>query len=85
MTALNDADASVQSWAGLALGEIGDPKTVPALMALAADPKQDAGIRCNAIGSLGQMKAADATELVRHLWPIGAKRCRCRPPSRSTG
>jgi HEAT repeat protein len=65
--ALSDADAGVRSWAGLALGEIADPKTVPVLMAVAGDPKKDAGLRCNVVHSLGRMKAAAATELMRKL------------------
>jgi HEAT repeat protein len=65
--ALGDDDGGVRSWAALALGEIADPKTVPALMTAAGDPKQDAGLRCNAIQSLGSMKAAAATELMRKL------------------
>jgi HEAT repeat protein len=65
--ALSDADAGVRSWTALALGEIADPKTVPVLMAVAADPKQDAGLRCNVICALGRMKAAAATELMRKL------------------
>jgi HEAT repeat protein len=67
VTALSDADASVRSWAALALGEIADPKTVPALMAVAGHPKQDAGLRCDVIHSLGRMRAAAATELIRKL------------------
>jgi len=67
VAALSDADAGVRSWAGLTLGEIGDPKTVPGLMAAAGDPKEDTGVRCNAIHSLGRMKAAAATELMRKL------------------
>ena len=67
MKALSDADAGVGSWAALALGEIADPKTVPVLMAVDGDAKQDAGLRCNVIHSLGRMKAAAATELVRKL------------------
>ena len=64
---LSDGDAGVRSWAGLAVGEIADPKTVPVLMAVAGDPKQDTPLRCNVIYSLGQMKAAAATELMRKL------------------
>jgi HEAT repeat protein len=67
VTALGDADAGVRSRAALALGQIADPKTVPALMAVAGDPKQDAGVRCNAIHALGRMKAAAATDLMRKL------------------
>jgi HEAT repeat protein len=65
--ALSDADADVRSWAGLALGEIADPKSIPPLMAAAGDPKQDAAVRCNAIQALGQMKAAPATDLMKKL------------------
>jgi HEAT repeat protein len=65
--ALSDADTGVRSWAALVLGEIADPKTVPALVAVAGDPKQEVGLRCNAVQSLGQMKAVAATELMRKL------------------
>jgi HEAT repeat protein len=65
--ALSDADAGVRSWAALALGEIADPKTVPELLAVAGNSKQDVGLRCNVIHSLGRMKAATATELMRKL------------------
>jgi HEAT repeat protein len=65
--ALSDADADVRSWAALVLGEIADPKTVPVLMAAAGDPKQDVGLRTNAIYSLGRMKAGAATDLMRKL------------------
>jgi HEAT repeat protein len=67
VAALDDADAGVRSWAGLVLGEVGDPKTVSALMAVAGDAKKDAGLRCNAIGALGHMKAATATDQMRKL------------------
>jgi HEAT repeat protein len=65
--ALSDADAGVRSWAALALGEIADPKTVPVLLAVAGNPKQEAGVRCNVIYSLGRMKAAAAIDLMRKL------------------
>jgi HEAT repeat protein len=67
LAALKDTDADVRSWTALTLGEVADPKTVPLLMTAAEDTKQDIGVRCNAIFSLGLMKAADATELVRKL------------------
>jgi HEAT repeat protein len=67
VTALGDVDVGVGAWAALALGEIADPKTVPALLAAAGDRKRDAGLRCNAIGALGSMKAAAATDLMRKL------------------
>jgi HEAT repeat protein len=67
VAALNDEDPSVRSWAGLVLGEIGDPKTVSTLMTHAQDTKNDRGMRCNVIGSLGQMKAASAADLMRKL------------------
>jgi HEAT repeat protein len=65
--ALNDSDANVRLWAGLVLGEVADPKTVPVLMKVAGNTKQDVGVRCNVIGSLGRMKAADSTDLMRKL------------------
>jgi HEAT repeat protein len=65
--ALSDSDASVRLWTGLVLGEIADPKTVPVLMKVAGDTKQDVGVRCNVIGSLGRMRAADTTDLMRKL------------------
>jgi HEAT repeat protein len=65
--ALGDADAGVRSWAAVALGEIADPKTVPVLMAVAGDPTQDVGLRCNVIHALGQIHAAAATRLMRKL------------------
>src|SRR5262249_34364711 len=64
---LSDADTGIRSWTALVLGHIADPKTVPLLMTAAEDPKQDTGVRCNAIFSLGLMKAADAKELMRKL------------------
>jgi HEAT repeat protein len=67
VTALDDSDAGVHSWAGLVRGEIGDPKTVPMLMAVAGDAEKDVGQRCNVIGALGRMKATAATEQMRKL------------------
>jgi HEAT repeat protein len=67
VTALSDADAGVRSWAALVLGEIADPKTVPVLLAVAGDAKQDVGVRCNVIHSLGRMKAAAAAKPMRKL------------------
>ncbi len=67
VSALSDADSDVQSWAGLTLGEIGDPKTAPVLIAVAVDAKKDVGLRCSAIGALGRMKAAAAPEPMRKL------------------
>jgi HEAT repeat protein len=65
--ALNDASPDVRSWTALILGEIGDSKTGPALMAIAADTREAAGPRCNAIGSLGEMKYAAAADLMERL------------------
>jgi len=67
VAALSDPDPGVRAWAELAVGGIGDPKTVPLLMAVAGDVKKDAGDRCGAIHSLGRMRAAVATDLVRKL------------------
>jgi HEAT repeat protein len=65
--ALNDASPDVRSWTALVLGEIGDSKTGPALMAVAADAREAAGPRCNAIGSLGRMRYAAAADLMERL------------------
>lgn len=65
--ALDDESAEVRSWAALVLGRIADPATIPLLLAAAADPKRDAGLRCNAIHSLGSMRAAQATDTIRKL------------------
>jgi HEAT repeat protein len=67
VAALKDADAGIRTWTALVLGHIADPKTVPVLMTAAEDTKEDIGVRCNAINSLGRMKAADATKLMRKL------------------
>ncbi len=62
-----DSSEEVRSWVALVLGEIGDAKTVPLLMALAKDTGLDHGTRCNAIGSLGRMRANDAQSLMQDL------------------
>jgi hypothetical protein len=53
---LKDPDVEVRRWAALVLGEIGDPKTVEALKAAAAD--EDNFVRANIQYSLKKMKAA---------------------------
>jgi HEAT repeat protein len=65
--ALEDKDAEVRSWAALVLGRIADPATVPKLLAAAEDPKRELGVRCNAIHSLGQMRALETTDGLRKL------------------
>ncbi len=67
VAALDDASPDVASWAALVLGEIGDAKTAPPLMAIAGDAKREVGLRCNAIGALGRMKVADASDLMERL------------------
>jgi HEAT repeat protein len=64
---LDDPAPEVRSWTTLVLGEIGDPQTVPQLMAAAGNRSLDAATRCNAIGSLGQMKATAAAALMERL------------------
>ena len=64
---LDDPSPKVTSWVALVLGEIGDPAVLPALMTAAADRKREAGTRCNAIFSLGRMKAAPAADLMTEL------------------
>jgi len=65
--ALQDDDAGVRSNVALVLGRIGDPKTAPALIAIAADAKAERGVRVNAITSLGQMRAPAAADLMEQL------------------
>ena len=67
VAAMKDGDRGVRSWAALVLGEVGDPKTIPVLIAVANDPKQDHGARCNAIFALGRMKAVAAVDPLRKL------------------
>ena len=67
VTALKDDSPDVRSWSALVLGRIGDPKTAEALMSVAGDAKEEAGVRCNAVCSLGQMKSAAAARLMEKL------------------
>ena len=67
VAALDDSSPDVASWAALVLGEIGDAKTAQPLMAIAGDAKKEVGVRCNAIGALGRMKVADASDLMERL------------------
>jgi HEAT repeat protein len=65
--ALKDTSSEVRSWSALLLGEIGDPKTEAALMAVAGDSRESALVRCNAVFSLGHMKSAGAADLMEKL------------------
>jgi HEAT repeat protein len=68
LTALiRDKSQEVRSWVALVLGEIGDPRTVPLLIEVARDNKMDRNTRCNAIYSLGRMRARDAEPVLRQL------------------
>ena len=51
----------------LVLGKIGDAKTVPLLIEIAKDASMDRGSKCNAVCSLGSMRAADAKPLMESL------------------
>ena len=64
---LDDPSPKVTSWVALVLGEIGDPSVVPPLLTAAADRKREAGTRCNAIYSLGRLKAAQAADMMTEL------------------
>jgi HEAT repeat protein len=64
---LKDADTDVRSWSALVLGEIGDPKTAPNLIAAATDAREDNSVRCNAIQALGHIKTAESTESIERL------------------
>jgi len=67
LAAMKDSEEKVRSTVAIILGKIADPKAVPLLIAAAADAKEDRGVRCNAVWSLGYMKAADATDLLKKL------------------
>jgi HEAT repeat protein len=64
---LDDPSPKVTSWVALVLGGIGNPAAVPPLMTVATDRKREAGTRCNAIFSLGRLKAAPAADLMTEL------------------
>jgi HEAT repeat protein len=63
----DDPSPEVRSWLMLVLGRIGDTKTVPLLVKAAQDADADRGVRCNAIGSLGRMRAVDAKPVMEQL------------------
>jgi HEAT repeat protein len=67
IAALQDENAGVRSNVALVLGRIGDPKTIEPLLAVSTDAKADRGVRCNAIYSLGQMRAPAAAETMTQL------------------
>ncbi|MGD0897695.1 MAG: HEAT repeat domain-containing protein [Thermoguttaceae bacterium] len=62
-----DPSPAVRNWVVCVLGEIGDAKTVPLLMALAKEISMDRGTRCGAIEALGRMRATDAQSLMEAL------------------
>lgn len=64
---IQDSDPEVRMWVALVLGEIGDAETVRVLMDAANNKQMDRGTRCNAIYSLGRMRASDATALLQRL------------------
>jgi HEAT repeat protein len=67
VSALEDPEAGVRSWAALVLGEIGDKETVEPLLGVAADKKAERSVRANAIWALGHMRAMPAGELMEKL------------------
>ncbi len=64
---VQDSDPTVRVNGVMTLGEIGDAATLPPLMAAAADPKADVGLRSAALWALGHMRAAPARALVERL------------------
>lgn len=64
---LQDNDENVRLWSALVLGEIGDPKTAPLLLGMAQNVKQEYGVRCNALHSLGRMRAESIAPALRKL------------------
>jgi HEAT repeat protein len=67
VAALKDSSPDVRSWSALVLGEVGDPKTADVLLQVAGDTKEEARVRCNAIGALGRMKTASAADTMEKL------------------
>jgi HEAT repeat protein len=67
IAAMSDDNTEVRSWAALVIGSIADPKTIPVLIAAAEDSQTELGIRCNALHSLGRMRAAAATTTLHKL------------------
>jgi len=67
LTLARDQSPDVRSWVALVLGEIGDQKTIPLLIELVKDTQMDRCTRCNAIASLGQMRATNAQSLMENL------------------
>jgi HEAT repeat protein len=67
VAALQDEDVGVRSNVALVLGGIGDPTTIEPLLAISTNSKADRGVRCNAIYSLGQMRAPAAAETMEEL------------------
>lgn len=63
----DDPSRDVRSWVALVLGEIEDPETIPILIETAKDRQEDRGVRCNAIGSLGRMRAKQAEARMKEL------------------
>jgi cyclophilin family peptidyl-prolyl cis-trans isomerase/HEAT repeat protein len=64
-----------------AVGQIGDQRAVPPLVALVSDPANDSNLRLDAVAALGALRARDALALIQDLmtddWPsmrIGAIR-----------
>jgi HEAT repeat protein len=64
---LEDSSLEVRQWTALVLGDIGDPKTVDVLMTIANNAKEDIGVRCNAIYSIGRMKIPATGEQIEKL------------------
>jgi HEAT repeat protein len=62
-----DPSPDVRVWVVLVLGEIKDSKTIPLLMEIAKDAAIDRGARCNAIYSLGHIRAVEAKPLLESL------------------
>jgi HEAT repeat protein len=64
---LADSNPDVQADAARLLGMIGDPKTIPVLIEAATATDGDRRVRCNSIGSLGDMRATQAEPTLRDL------------------
>ena len=67
VAALRDADRRVRGWTALVLGEIGDPRAVDPLMAMAADGTLDTAAPPMPFGHWDKSRAAAAADLMETL------------------
>ena len=64
---LGNSNPAVRNWVAFVLGEIGDPHTIPLLVNIANDRKEDKDVMLGAIVALGKMHAKDATTALQQI------------------